>query len=87
MTGLTSTLTFDDLLGLHSASGQTVALRAVSYTQLDVYKRQSPGREAREKLTRVKAEAKMALPNLHDAMMSPEAGQVKPCLLYTSRCV
>lgn len=43
--------------------------------------RHSPGLEAREKLTRVKAEAKMALPNLHDAMMSPEAGQVKPGLL------
>ena len=43
--------------------------------------RHSPGLEAREKLTRVKAEAKMALPNLHDAMMSPEAGQVKPGLV------
>ena len=40
--------------------------------------RHSPGLEAREKLPRVKAEAKMALPNLHDAMMSPDTRQVKP---------
>lgn len=43
--------------------------------------RHSPGLEAREKLTRVKAEAKMALPNLHGAMMSPDTRQVKPGLL------
>jgi translocation and assembly module TamB len=30
VTGLTSTLTFDDLLGLHSAPGQTVALKEVN---------------------------------------------------------
>ena len=61
----------------------------VSYTHLDVYKRQAYLREAQAKVEHRVANSGMAV--LLDAGMEkgihPAKKQVAGCLLYTSRCV
>ena len=58
-------------------------MRPVSYTHLDVYKRQVLGRVWREQTGRTLE----LFPGLFVSLFNDKPELVETCLLYTSRCV
>ena len=83
---------------LSARIGETtsIAVTAVSYTHLDVYKRQPQGGQRVSRAGRVVAAAlgkergKQPLVAQHQDLQRPGEGAAQPagtCLLYTSRCV
>ena len=60
------------------------AADAVSYTHLDVYKRQSQDRRIKQIIAALNENG---IKDIEEANAICEAAGLDPCLLYTSRCV
>ena len=68
-----------------------IRVEAVSYTHLDVYKRQHPQKETQTQSTESEAETQKETPVVKSEISLEDYQKIQTelyaCLLYTSRCV